>query len=71
MQTGDKFLSVVAVALVVLAFVLRAAIPQVYRFGIGSHYYRPDSLVFWAVLAAGIILGVIVVLKIAMRTNAV
>jgi len=71
MQTGDKFLSVLAAVLIVLAFVLKAVIPQTYRFGIGADFYRLDSIVFWAVLMAGLILGVIVVVKIIMRSDAV
>ncbi len=71
MQTGDKFLSVLAGVLIVLAFVLRAVIPETYRVGIGGHYYRPDSIAFWVVLVVGLILGVIVVLRIIMRSDAV
>lgn len=72
MQTGDKVLSVSAGVLIVLAFVLKALIPQTtYRIGLGSRYYRPDSIGFWLVLIMGLILGVIVVLKIIMRNNAV
>jgi hypothetical protein len=56
MQTGDKFLSVLVTVLIVLAFVLKAVIPQTYRFGLGGRYYRPDSIVFWAVLMVGLIL---------------
>ncbi len=66
MQTRDKFLSVLAAVLIVLAFVLRAgaAIPQTYRLGIGAYFYRLDSIAFWVLLVVGFILGVIVVLKI-------
>lgn len=71
MQTGDKFWSVLAGVLVVLAFVLKAVIPQVYRLGIGSRFYRSDSLVFWAFLWAGIAVGVIVIIKIIVRSYAV
>jgi len=71
MQTGDKFLSVLAVVLIVLAFVLKAVIPQTYRLGIGVYFYRLDSIAFWVLLMAGLILGVIVALKIIMRSDAV
>jgi hypothetical protein len=72
MQTGDKVLSVSAGVLIVLAFVLKAVIPQTtYRIGFGSRYYRPDSVAFWVFLILGLILGVIVVLKIIMRSDAV
>ena len=64
MQTGDKFLSVLAAVLIVLAFVLRAAIPLTHRLGIGAYFYRLDSIAFWGLLVVGLILGVIVVLKI-------
>jgi hypothetical protein len=46
-------------------------IPQTYRLGLGAYFYRLDSIVFWAVLMVGLILGVIVVLKIIMRNDAV
>jgi hypothetical protein len=71
MQTGDKFLSVLAVVLIVLALVLKAAIPQTYRLGIGAYFYRLDSIAFWVLLMAGLILGVIVALKIITRSVAV
>jgi hypothetical protein len=45
-------------------------IPQTYRFGIGGHYYRLDYA-FWVLLLAGIVLGVIVVLKIIAGTQSV
>jgi hypothetical protein len=60
----------IAMVLIVLAFVLRAVIPQTFRLGVGSRYYRPDSLAFWVFLAAGLVLGIIVVLKIIMRSDA-
>jgi hypothetical protein len=71
MQTGDKFLSVLAAVLIVLAFVLKAAIPQTYRLGIRAYFYRLDSIAFWVLLMAGLIVGVIVALKIIMRSAAV
>ncbi len=71
MQTGDKFLSVLAAVLIVLAFVLKAVIPQTYRLGLGAYFYRLDSIAFWVLLMGGLILGVIVALKIIMRGDAV
>jgi len=71
MQTGDKFLSVLAAVLIVLAFFLRAAIPQTYRLGIRAYFYRLDSIAFWVLLAAGLIFGVIAVLRITMRSATV
>jgi hypothetical protein len=59
MQTRDKLLSVVAAVLIVLAFVLRAMIPQTYRLGLGARFHRPDSIAFWVLLMAGLILSVI------------
>jgi hypothetical protein len=70
-QTGGKFLFVLAAVLIVLAFVLKAVIPQTYRLGLGAYFCRLDSIVFWAVLMVGLIFGVIVVLKIIMRNDAV
>ena len=71
MQTGNKFLSILAAVLVVLAFVLKAAIPLTYRFGIGAYFYRLDSIVFWVLLIAGLTLGIIVAFKIIMHSAAV
>jgi len=71
MQTGDNFLSVLAAVLIVLAFVLKAVIPQTYRLGLGAYFYRLDSIAFWVLLMAGLILDVIVALKIIMRSDAV
>jgi hypothetical protein len=70
MQTGVKFLSVLAAVLIVLAFVLKAVIPQTqYRLGIGAYFYRLDSIAFWVLLMVGLILDVIVALKIIMRSD--
>ncbi len=71
MQTGGKCLSLLAAVLIVLAFVLKVVIPQTYRLGRGAYFYRLDSIAFWVLLMAGLILGVIVVLKIIMRSDAV
>ncbi len=71
MQTGGKFLFVLAAVLIVLAFLLKAVIPQTYRLGLGAYFYRLDSIAFWVLLMAGLILGVIVALKIIMRSDAV
>jgi hypothetical protein len=71
MQTGGKFLSVLAAVLIVLAFVLKVVIPQTYRLGLGAYFYHLDSIVFRAVLMVGLILGVIVVLTTIMRGDAV
>ena len=71
MQTGGKFLFVLAAVLIVLAFLLKAVIPQTYRLGLGAYFYRLDSIAFWVLLMAGLILGVIVALKIITRSDAV
>jgi hypothetical protein len=68
--TGDKVLSVLGVVLVILAFTLKA-IPQTFRFGVGARYYRMDVLPFWVLLVAGFVLGLIAILKIVLRNNAV
>jgi hypothetical protein len=67
---GIKFLSFMAAVLITIAVILKTMIPQTYRFGIGGHYYRPDYA-YWVLLLAGIVLGVIVVLKIIARTQSV
>jgi hypothetical protein len=64
-------LPVLAAVLIVLAFLLKAAIPLTYRLGIRAYFYRLDSIAFWVLLIAGLILGVIVVLKIIMHSAAV
>ena len=66
-QTGGKFLSVLAAVLIVLAFVVKAVIPQTYRFGLGGRFYRPDSIAFWLFLVAGLVVGMVVLLKIIVR----
>jgi len=58
----NKFLSILAALLIVLAIVVKA-LPQMYRFGIGGHYHRLD-FAFWPLLVAGVILGVIAAIKI-------
>jgi len=68
MHTGNKLLSILAAVFIVLAFVLRAVVPVTrYRIGIGNTYYRPDTIAFWVFLMAGIVTGVIVILKIIAR----
>ncbi len=67
MPTGDKFLSVLAMVLIVLAFVLESVIPQTYRFGLGGRYNLPDSIAFWVFLVAGLGVGMVVLLKIVVR----
>jgi hypothetical protein len=57
--------------LIVLAFVLKATIPLTYRLGLGAYFHRLDSIAFWVLLMAGLILGVIAVLKIIMCSDAV
>jgi hypothetical protein len=64
-------LVVLAVVLIVLAFILKAVIPQTYRLGIRAYFYRLDSIAFWVLLMGGFIIGVIAVLKIIMRTDTV
>lgn len=66
-QTEDKFLSALPAVLIVLAFVLKAGIPQTYRFGLGGRYYRPDSIAFWLFLVVGLVVGMVVLLKIIVR----
>ncbi len=59
---------VTAVALIVLALVLKLAISPEYRFGLGNRYYRLEYA-FWVLLAGGIVLGLIAVLKIIARAK--
>jgi FtsH-binding integral membrane protein len=67
--TGDKVLSVFGVVLVILAFTLKA-IPPTFRLGVGARYYRMDALPFWVLLVAGLVLGLVAILKIILRNNA-
>jgi hypothetical protein len=62
-RPGSKLLPILAAVFIVLAFVLRAAVPVTrYRIGIGNTYYRPDTIAFWVFLIAGIVTGVIAIL---------
>jgi len=58
----NKFLGVLAALLIILALFFKA-VSQMYRFGIRGYYYRLD-FAFWPLLVAGVILGVIVVIRI-------
>lgn len=61
-------MSILATAFLVLAFVLRAVVPRTsYRWPIGSHYYRADTILFWAFLVAGIVIAGIVMLKLLLH----
>jgi hypothetical protein len=67
MYIGNRSMSIAAACLV-LAFVLRAAVPRTsYRWPIGSHYYRADTILFWAFLVVGLIIAGIVMLKLLFR----
>lgn len=66
-----KLLSLLMATLIVLAFTLRAVIPDnLYLPGgwpWGSHWYRANWVAFWFFLLAGIAVGLILIVKIAMR----
>jgi hypothetical protein len=64
MYTGNKLFPILAAVFIVLAFVLRAVVPVTrYRFGIGNTYYRPDTILFWIFWIAGIVTGLIAILR--------
>jgi hypothetical protein len=64
----NRSMSILATACLVLAFVLRAALPRTsHRWPIGSHYYRADMILFWAFLVAGLVIAGIVMLKLLLR----
>jgi hypothetical protein len=61
MYIGNRSMSILAVACLVLAFVLGAVVPRTsYRWPIGSHFYRADTILFWAFLIAGLVIAGIV-----------
>ena len=70
-----KTLSIVTVMLIVLAFVLKAVIPNNLfvpgGWPLGSHWYRTSGVAFWLFLLAGIASGLIVLLKMVSRTQIV
>ena len=59
-----KLLSILAAVLVVLAFVVKAIVPQnLFLPGgwpPGSHWYQAGWVMFWAFLIAGLALGLVV-----------
>ena len=75
MQTGPKMLSIWAAFLILMAFVLRAVIPPTLfvpgGWPLGSHWYRASSVAFWFFLIAGIVTGLILIIKAAVRGQAV
>jgi hypothetical protein len=67
MYIGNRSMSIAA-ACSVLAFVLRAVVPRTsYRWPIGNHYYRADTILFWAFLVVGLIIAGIVMVKLLFR----
>jgi len=75
MQTGPKILSILATVFILLAFVLRAVIPRdLFLPGgwpLGSHWYRMGWVSFWAFLIAGLVMGLIVVIRVMIRGQAI
>ena len=69
MQTGNRTLPILSAAFIVLAFVVRMIVPRTTWFVAwgwppGSHYVRLAWLGSWVLLVAGLIMGVIALLKI-------
>lgn len=63
MKAGS-FPAVLSTIFVILAFVLRAAIPSTLFLGVGGRFRHVDRLALWAFLIAGLILAMIAILKI-------
>jgi hypothetical protein len=61
-------MAILAAACLVLAFVLRAVVPRTsYRWPIGNHYWRADTILFCAFLVAELVVAGIVMLKLLLR----
>jgi hypothetical protein len=76
METRPEKLGILAAVLVVvLAFVLRAVIPQnLFLPGgwpLGSHWYRTGWVLFWLFLIVGLTLGAILLIKFASRDRGI
>jgi TRAP-type C4-dicarboxylate transport system permease small subunit len=70
-----KALSILTAILIVLAFVLRAIIPST-RFvpggwPLGSHWYRASWVAFWFFLSAGIVTGLVLTIRAAVRGQSI
>jgi hypothetical protein len=63
--------SIATASLIALAFILRAVIPANLLlpggWPLGSHWYRTGWVAFWLFLIAGIVMGLIVIIKFAVR----
>jgi hypothetical protein len=69
-----KLLALLATIFILLAFVLRVAIPENRFFPGGwpleSHWYRADWVAFWFFLIAGIVTGLAFIVKVTARHQA-
>lgn len=70
-----RVLSIVTAMLIVLAFVLKAVIPNNLflpaGWPLGSHWVRTGWVAFWLFLIAGIVTGLIVIIRLAGRGEAI
>ena len=63
MQSGTGTLSILGAVLIVLVFVLRAVLPRGLFIGMGSHFFHLNRIVFWLSLVAGLVIGMIRIVR--------
>ena len=71
LEKVSRTLSILSIASIVCGFILRVVVPETLflPFGrpFGSHYVRAGWLAFWVLLIVGLLTGVVVFLRIAVR----
>ena len=71
----SKILPILTASFIILAFILRAVIPNNLfmpsGWPLGSHWVRTSWVAFWFFLIAGIVTGLILVIKLALRGQAI
>ena len=70
MLSADKVLSVLGVVFIALALGIKA-VPSTYGIFVGARVYRLDSRCFWIVLAIGLGLVAVAILRIIARKSTV
>lgn len=72
MQIRLKTLSIVAAIVLLIAFAVRAVVPQNFLipggWPLGSHWYHANWVAFWVFLVIGIAAAVIVMLRVVLHS---
>jgi hypothetical protein len=72
MQIRLKTLSIVAAIVLLIAFAVRAVVPQNFLipggWPLGSHWYHADWVAFWVLLIIGITAAMIVMIGAVLRS---